>query len=107
MPANNRKPKYRLATDDEITVGEDKLEEAIKFLKSRLRPEEMSHIQKLLSGEQADDEKEEKQDDKKDADMEAKAKDGLPRPGGKMVASDSRGNTFADRFPDSARIRVV
>ena len=89
------RPKHRLASDDDITVDEETMEKAIDYLKSRLKPEELSHLTQMLKGEQADD-----------ADPDAKEKTDLPKPGGKLVAADSRPQSYGDRFPDAARIKV-
>jgi hypothetical protein len=92
---SNQRPKHRLASDDKITVDDETMEKALDYLKSRLKPEELSHLAQMLKGEQADD-----------ADPSEKEKADLPKPGSKMVASDSRGNTYQDRWPDAARIKV-
>jgi hypothetical protein len=84
----NNKAILRLARDDETTVDEDTMEKLITYLKSRLKPEEISHLQMILKGEPAEDGQ----------------VDSMPTEKDKTMASDSRGNRYADRFPDAVRI---
>ena len=83
--------RRRPAKDSEI--DDDTMEKAMAFLKERLEPEEMTKLKVILKGEKA----EEAEDDEPTE---------LPKPGGKLVASDARPKSYSERWPTAARIRV-
>ena len=96
--------RKRLARDDEFTVDDEKMEKAVEYLKSRLKPEEVSHLVTMLKGEQAEAEVSEADKTPTEGSGPIPVK-GTPKPDGSM-ASDSRGNGYSDRFPNASRIKV-
>ena len=97
MPARHS-TKRRVAKDDEFTVNDETMEKAMAWLKDRLKPEDLEELMLMLKGQQADDDTPDEED--------AESADELPKPGGKMVAVDSRGGSYGERWPEAARIKV-
>ena len=103
MPIRNAK---RPAMDG-LTLDDQEVEEFIEFLNNKLSPDDFGALKNMLAkSQQSKDEAEEEEDEEE---MET-AKDEPPpfkgKPGGEMAA-DSRGKTFADRWPQAARITVL
>jgi hypothetical protein len=96
-----RLTRKRLAKDGE--VSDEKMEKAVTFLTNRLSEEDMLRFKQILQTPDADNEDADNTPTE-DEDGPAPFKD-MPKPGGSMAA-DSRGNSYADRFPNAARIKV-
>lgn len=113
--------RQRIARDSETTIDDETLEKAMAFLKQRLEPEEMSELRQILKGEHEDEQASDEPPGRETPELIGKrsgnaigqrANDtpppfkGMPRTGGTMVASDSRSQSYAERWPDAARIGI-
>jgi len=108
--------RKRLANDD---VSDDVMKNCLRFLQNRLSPEDMARMKQILmaSGETAANTETQTNDTIENADNidDDSEKDeamdspppfkGMPRSGGTMVAQDARPRSYADRWPNAARIR--
>jgi hypothetical protein len=90
--------RKKMTRDSEITIDDETMEKAIGFLKDRLSPEDLTELKQLLS--RSDEEG--ASDGPEPPDFKGK-----PKPGGTMVAADARGKSYADMWPDAARITVL
>src|SRR5579863_9008403 len=97
MPTRHAK---RLSMDA-ITIPDEAVEEFIQFLEAKLSPEDFASLKKMLAKSQQSDE-----DETESANDEPPDFKGKPKPGDEMVAADSLGKSYSDRFPHASRIKV-
>src|SRR5579863_6543970 len=95
MPTRHAK---RLSMDA-ITIPDEAVEEFVQFLEAKLSPEDFASLKKMVGKSQQSDEDETEAANDTPPDFKGK-------PGGEMVAADSLGKSYSDRFPDTARIKV-
>jgi len=100
--------RNRLANDAD--VSDDVMKRCVTFLQNRLSPEDMKRFKELVmaNSEVADrtDNSDVTDNSDKDEAMDAPPPfKGMPKTGGTMVAQDSRPKSYADRWPNAARIR--
>ncbi len=97
MPKRNAK---RLSMDS-LSLSDEAVSEFIEFLESKLVPEDFASLKKMLANSQQSDE-----DESEAANDEPPDFKGKPKPGGTMVAADARGKSYAEMWPEAARIKV-
>jgi hypothetical protein len=97
MPTRHAK---RLSMDS-LTLSDEAVEEFVEFLENKLAPEDFTSLKEMLAKSQQSDE-----DETETAKDEPPPFKGQPKTGGTMLAGDARGQSYADRFPDAARIKV-
>jgi hypothetical protein len=95
-----RPPK--LLSMDAITIPDEAVEEFVRFLKAKLKPDDFSELQEMLG------QSEQSNDDEPEPTMDEPPEfKGKPKVGGSTVAADARSKSYDERWPTAARIQVL
>jgi hypothetical protein len=90
--------RHKRLSMDAITIPDEDVEEFVRFLKAKLKPDDFSELQEMLGQSQQSDE------DEPEMTMD-EPPEFKPKPGGGMAA-DARGKSYAEMWPEAARIKV-